>query len=341
MVLFVQKHCLAHRLSPIQENHNHHLHRSSEANSASLQAFSHNPFSKLENHNHHQPSEALLVSLQAFRSHVSNYLCQLYLEPKPGVEFFSLTWIQQCLQLIPMVSQAFAKLLVEIDYPKSKWEASSIDEYLNYTLNLLELLNSISSSLSHLSQARLSLSYAISLIKDSPSLAIERLQQFRSENLNTEFKVPQIEPIKEIFCSGEEDRTIQEAMVDMKKIGSWVCEVVLSSLCSDLNSFMETRKSSIGFFDSSLITLDSCVSKEVVEKQGTLKEVREINEAIDCLVSAMAHKEGDDQAKELKRRLEVLEKGLMDVKNEGDSLFSEILAARNELLEIFRSNSTT
>lgn len=232
-----------------------------------------------------------------------------------------------------MVSKAFAKLLVEIDYPMSKWEATSIDAYLNYTLTLLDLLNSISSSLSNLSQAQLSLSHTLSLIKDSPTLAIERFRQFQSKNANANFKVPRIEPNEERLCSNKE-RIIHRAIVDMKKIGSWVCGAVLSSLSSDVEP-----KSANGFFDSSLITLDLCVSKEVIEKQGTLKEVREINTSVDCLVSAIANKEGDDQAKELKRRLEVLEKGLMNVKNEGDNIFSEVLAARNELLEIFRSKS--
>lgn len=45
----------------------------------------------------------------------------------------------------------------------SQWKLDSIEEYLNYTVSVLELLNSISSSLSHLGQAMLSLSHGLNL----------------------------------------------------------------------------------------------------------------------------------------------------------------------------------
>ena len=48
-----------------------------------------------------------------------------------------------------MINKAFAELAVDIDYPMNKWKVDSIEGYLNYTLSLLELLNSMSSSLSH------------------------------------------------------------------------------------------------------------------------------------------------------------------------------------------------
>ncbi|KAK9283126.1 hypothetical protein L1049_011357 [Liquidambar formosana] len=88
----------------------------------------------------------------------------------------SLLRIRQCLDLLPVINKAFPKLVVDIDCPISKWEDASAEGYLKYSLNLLEFLNSISSSLSYLGQARLALSHALSLVENSPSLPTGRLK---------------------------------------------------------------------------------------------------------------------------------------------------------------------
>lgn len=100
-------------------------------------------YSKLENHHHHhaadpRQSKALSASLEAFQSDVSGCLNRLRLNSKPGSELLSLTWVRQCFGLIPVINRAFAKLVVDIDYPISKWEIASVEEYLKYSLILLE-----------------------------------------------------------------------------------------------------------------------------------------------------------------------------------------------------------
>eukprot|EP00257_Ricinus_communis_P023877 XP_015583988.1 uncharacterized protein LOC107262485 [Ricinus communis] len=135
-------------------------------------------YSKLENHHHHHrgrpQSEAFSASLQAFRSDVSSSITRLLLNSKPGgLEIMSLEWIQECFQVLPFINKAFAKLVVEIDYHMSEWKAKSMEAYLKYSLDLLDLLNSISSSLSYLGQIRLALSHALSLVESSPSSGIE------------------------------------------------------------------------------------------------------------------------------------------------------------------------
>ena len=86
--------------------------------------------SKLENHHHHhQPSDdALSASLQAFQSDISNSLNQLSSNLKPESEFLSLLWIHQCLELLPNINQAFAKLVMDINYPIRNWDGPSIEE---------------------------------------------------------------------------------------------------------------------------------------------------------------------------------------------------------------------
>ncbi|THG18299.1 protein BPS1, chloroplastic-like [Camellia sinensis] len=291
--------------------------------------------SKLENHHHHHhdgQSEALSASLQAFRYDASNYLNQLSLSSKPGSQFLSLSWIQQCLDLLSIVNKAFAKLVMDIDYPMSKWDANSIEDYLMYSLKLLELLNSITSSLSHLSQARLSLSHALSLIESSPQSAIERLRAIEFKNLSKDMKVE--EKSEERVCSGKE-WVVNQALMVMRSNGYWVCGIVLSGLSGDIKPYLEMKKAASKFLSPSLMALDSGFYEAVAEKKWVLKEV---NDAAACLVAAMAAGErNDDAGKQLERKLEEMEELLDGMGKETDGMFSEILAGRTELLDSLRN----
>ncbi|KAL3516427.1 hypothetical protein ACH5RR_023329 [Cinchona calisaya] len=42
-------------------------------------------------------------------------------------------------QRLPMIDQAFAKLVVDLDYPISKWEAATSEAYLKYSLNKIQI----------------------------------------------------------------------------------------------------------------------------------------------------------------------------------------------------------
>ena len=294
-------------------------------------------YSKLENHHHHHHAdhrkpEALSASLQAFRSDVSSCLNQLRLNPKPGSEILSLTWIRLCLGLIPVVNKAFAKLVVDIDYPISKWEDASVEEYLNYSFSLLELFNSISSSLAYHGQARLSLAHALSLVEDSPSSAIERLKPVEPRSVSKELKEGEG---KERICSGEEG-VLHEALTVMRSIGFWVCGIVLSCLCSDSKPYLEMRKSVGGLENSSFADLDSSMCEIVMQKGVVLKEVEELNDAVSCLVAGLVSGKYSEAAKEMQGKLEVYEKLVDGLRKEVDHLFSEVLAARNELVDCLR-----
>ncbi|KAK1553460.1 hypothetical protein Q3G72_035557 [Acer saccharum] len=321
---------------------------------------------KLENHFHHHheaeaaaAEEALQASLKAFRSDVSIGLNRLLSNSKPGSsEFISFSWIQQCFELLPVINKAFAKMVMEIDYPMRKWEASSVEEYLNYSLSLMELLNSISSSISHLGHARLSLSHALSLVENSPSMAIERLRGgFHTKSpIKEKFKRPKNNKVEDgeeeaenRFCSKKE-KVVDEALMELKSIGFWVCGVLLAGLSDDAKAYMEMRESEGGYSNSALKSLDSVICEVIMEeeKRGVLKDVRELNDSANCLAAALETGKGDsssssssEKAEELKRRLEIFEMGLDNLGKEVDHLFSKLLAGRNELINGIRRNIQT
>ncbi|OMP00819.1 hypothetical protein COLO4_12331 [Corchorus olitorius] len=290
-------------------------------------------YSKLENHHHHHQSEAdvLSASLQAFRSDVSNCLNQLLLL---NSEILSFPWIQQCFELLPAINRAFAKLVVEIDYPISSWEVASVDEYLNYGLHLLELLNSVSSSVSHLAHARLSFAHALSLLENSPCLAIKHLKPIHPQisSSSKDYKENSKENKLSASNKGNKGRVVNEALQEIKHIGFWVCGVVLATLSGEAKPYLEMKKQLIPNSSSLLIGVDSYIYNVIVGKAEGLKEVKELNNAAASLASAIVSGKCSDAAKELEKRLGVFQKHLEALGKEVDKLFSKVLGARNQLL---------
>ncbi|KAF3437360.1 hypothetical protein FNV43_RR20113 [Rhamnella rubrinervis] len=293
-------------------------------------------YTKLDNHRYHLrrgKSEALSSSLEAFRSDVSNGLNKLLVNSKPRLEILSFSWIQKCFELITVANKAFAKLVADMDYPMSKWEAASVEGYLRYSLNLLQFLNSISSSLSQLGQARLKIAYALSLVEESPLSALERLKASQPTSFNKEFrKEYRRENGKEMSCSGK-DTAIHEAMMVMEGLGFWVCGILLSALCGEAKPYLEVREFSgrLVVFSSSFTRLDSSICEAIMEKESELTEVKELKDAMVHLVADITSGKRTDAAEELQRKLEVFEKLLESLEKEVDHLFKEVLSGRNKL----------
>ncbi|KAH7528016.1 protein BPS1, chloroplastic-like [Ziziphus jujuba] len=291
-------------------------------------------YTKQESHHLGCKSEALSSALEAFRSDVSNGLNKLSVNSKPRLEILSFSWIQQCFELINIINKAFAKLVVDIDCPMNKWEAASVEEYLKYSLNLLELLNSISLSISNLGHSRLRISHALSLVEESPSLAIESLKASHTMNSSKEFKRNMNkEDGKEKSYSGKE-RVIHEAMIVMESMGFWICGILLSGICGDEKPYSEMRKfSSRLVVFSSFPRLDSSICEAIMEKKSELVELKELKDAEACLVAAITIGKYRDGAEELQRRLEKFEKLLEGLGKEVDHVFKEVLNGRNQLLK--------
>lgn len=300
-------------------------------------------YNKLENHNHHHHDhhheyQELSASLKAFRAEVSNLVNKIASDSKHGSEILSLFWIQKCLGVLPLINKAFTKFTLEIDYPMSKWEVDSIEEYLNYSLCLLELFNSISSSLSHLEKAKLSLIHNLKLIfenSQSSATSHHHLKAIQPSCLKTKFENEFCEKSHKVrFLKGKE-LIVNEAVNEMKIIGFWVCGILLSGLCSDVKPYIEVKKM-VGEFDgSSIFTLDSKISEGLDQKKLILKEIKEVNDAVDYLLVA-SDEVKNDAAKELEIKVNKFVKVFDGVKAEVDDLFSKVMALRTELIDQLR-----
>lgn len=303
---------------------------------------------KLENHHPHhhrghpQPADEVLLSssLHAFQSHVSKLIGQLALDLKPESGTLSLSWFHRCFGLLPIINKAFAKLVVEIDYPMSKWEVDSIEVYLSYTMTLLEILNSISSSLSHLGQARLSLAHGLTLVEKSPSLARKHLKAIQvpgyfSTNFGKYFHTTQGGDHKAKVFSGKKEWIVHEGVKEMKSIRFWVCGVLLSCLYGDGKPYMELRKIAGGYDSSLVATLDFKSREQLMENNMPIfSEIKELNNAVAHLVAS--DEVGHDATKELQMKLLEFEKLFDDISKEVDALFADVMTQRSELIDSFQ-----
>ncbi|KAI9116620.1 hypothetical protein K1719_012278 [Acacia pycnantha] len=283
-------------------------------------------------HHHHHQSHHVSSSLQAFRSLASSSISQL-----PQSEILSLSWIHKFLGLLPSsINKAFAKLLVDIDYPMSSWDSESVQLFLSYSSNLLDLFNSISSCISHIVQARISLSHGLSLLENSPSSAMKHLKSIPPGSFNLSFGGDPVAEDREAKDFSGKEMVVHEAVNELKRIGFWMCGIFLSGLCSDWKPYLEMRKIASDFDDSSVFTLDCRISElMLIRKMPVLKEIEEINGSVAKLLAA-SDAEKLDASMELQKQLHVLEKLMDDVSQEMDELFGNVMAQRNELIDCFR-----
>ncbi|KAG6575710.1 UPF0496 protein 4, partial [Cucurbita argyrosperma subsp. sororia] len=271
-----------------------------------------------DRHGRHGCKASSSVScLQAMEDDVSSCLNQFLLSSS-DLELLSFSWLPQLLQVLPILHQAFAKLVFNLEHPVGKWGAHLVDGYLNYSLNLLDLLNSISFSLSQLGESRVSVSYALSLIQSSPSMAVSRLEP--------------IVPMRgfERLVIGGTEWAVEKALATMEGIGYWICGVVLSGCEGDSTAYLEMRKLAAGVAIPAFKALDSVILAVASAKGSVPEEVREVNNAAAAITGS------GEAAEEMRRRLGRLEKAVERLGKEVDERFSEVLDGRSRLLDVFR-----
>ncbi|MBA0730897.1 hypothetical protein Golax_020620 [Gossypium laxum] len=187
---------------------------------------------------------------------------------KPGSEISSFLWIQQCYELLSLINTAFAKLVVDIDYPVNRWEVTSLHQYLNYSFHLLELLKSVSSSLSHLTHARLSFALALTLFQNSPSLAIKHLKAIQPQGSSKDYRGQQDRE--------DGDNEILREVKELNNAAASLASAIVSGKSSHAAKDLETR---LGVFGKQQEALEKQVhylfSKVFAARKKLLLSVRQ------------------------------------------------------------------
>lgn len=278
---------------------------------------------------HKPPSKDHHHSLAVFRSNIADFIAQTFLNNrlKPvddAPALLSLVGFQKCFQLITFTNRALAQMVAEMDYPMTRWGAKSTEEYLSYSLNLLDVLNSITSSLSHLNQARVSILHSL---VSNHFAGNKNLLKISVPDTGKDFK---LEDSITVGMDGNKVDTDKEFVVVQalrvsKKVEFLALGFVLSGLCSHPKPYLEMRKLCLdGFKDSTLEGLDLRLCKEVGEAM-LMEDLREINRGIDGV-----------SVEEMKGRLKVMENAIKAVEKAANDMFYDVLGRRNKLLDNIR-----
>lgn len=257
----------------------------------------------------HLKSDALSESLADFRSKISEFIAGILL---PESELLSLKGFNKCFELIHTSNRALAELAIAIDYPMNQWGANLSDEYLSCTSDLLSLSNAVTSSVSHLTHAKMRLLHAVD-ISHGLAAAPQKLK----------FERPIIR-LGERACSRQE-RVLLQALIFGRKLALLALGLVVSGLCGDVEPYLAVRRNAGELEEDPLVKdVDSRFYRELVGV-GVMEEVREVNAAV-----------GAQSVEEVKRRLKVMEDSLQGIEKQSDHLFSQLLTARNKLLANIR-----
>ena len=203
-------------------------------------------------------------------------------------------------------------------------------------LELVGLLNSICSALSQLSQARVLLSHALS-VNENTLVQFKPLTKIIYKNFGNDLKANNVAGESKRKSVHGKELVLDEALLVLKNIGSWVCSVVASGLCSVAEPYLKRKKSAGKYVLSPLIALDSIVIDKIVENREIVKEIKLVNDAVKGHVLAIANGKGADHfSKELQGRLEAIEKAQTGIEGAVDLMLSYVLTVRKELINTLR-----
>ncbi|XP_074306308.1 protein BPS1, chloroplastic-like [Silene latifolia] len=268
------------------------------------------------------------IAFQSFQSTLSENLHKLFSDHKNGLNYasLSLSWYIPSFKFIQGMNKAFAKLVKDLDYPVTKWQGKLGENYFSYTLNMLDVLNSISSSISNLGSSRLSISHAITLIASNPSSAIHHLKPIIPKKIK-DFNSKDMSNVESFNCGKE--RVIHEAMMKMRSVDLLILKVLFRGLSGE-------RIEENGWFNSGEFDgFNLGFGEEFV----VIKEIKEVNEVVKKIEGSLVGGKKSNkyvETEELKRKLNEFESLIEMVEKEVNCLFSEVLARRNELINCFR-----
>ncbi|EPS64528.1 hypothetical protein M569_10257 [Genlisea aurea] len=266
----------------------------------------------------HENSDSDSASLRGFRSGVFDFASKSMLESGAAG---SLSWLQNCFRLIRFTNRSFSDMTAAMDYPTDRWGTAAVEEYFSYTLAVLHLLNLITEAVLHLRHARVSASQTPHRIAIPP-------RSFSGGDLNRIIAGRNRES-EEIQTADNKERVLLRALGISKEISVSSLGLVLSGLCGDKEIYLEIAKIQTedddGDGDDDSSSLQNLRKQLVLNlKEGSTEEVKQVNAAV-------------EGRRDSKRELEILEKAIEGIEAEANNLFSETMAARNQLLDICRN----
>jgi len=112
--------------------------------------------------------------LTAFEQTLANTIRNLI--PKNNTEALTFSWIRRAIKSLSETHANIKTLINTLKFPVSNWDEKSMDLYLDNSIKVLDVCNTLTSELSKLDQSQLHLKYALHML-DSDDTSITRVHK--------------------------------------------------------------------------------------------------------------------------------------------------------------------
>jgi len=217
----------------------------------SMSSFFGNPFRVFIRKRSFNSSPRLGQLLRGFEDALAERLERLKLNnPK---DFIDLTWMQQAIEVLCTMHSDLRSFVVELRFPISKWDKKWIDQYLDDTVNLLDICIALNAEISWLDHRHLIVQYVLHLLNFSDGMpssdklcrANDHLRDLRGETKSqgkngasqTNRKIEDCAARLEGMCkslhlrkvkSSGKGKVLLRAMYGLKATTIFICSILVS-----------------------------------------------------------------------------------------------------------------
>uniref|UniRef100_A0A0D6R0Z9 BPS1-like protein n=1 Tax=Araucaria cunninghamii TaxID=56994 RepID=A0A0D6R0Z9_ARACU len=330
----------------------------------SLSSFFGNHFRIVLRKRSHSFSAKCNQTIKSFETALAERLKQLELIKSPE-GFINLRWMQQAMEALCATHKDLRSLIVDLQFPLTKWDEKWMDEYLDETVKLLDICIGFNAEISRLEQVRLLVQYVLHLLDSSQGVppydkVFEAFQELKGkakdaeeENggatpslCKTEWYAVTLQGMTRNFSFGKskshgKGKVLLRAMYGVKAVTLFVCSIVASALlgCNE-SALVELRVPDRLLWSASFMSLQHEVNEDLRARFANTPLVLKEREGLDAAVKSVGSilhmslegkdKQGSGEADRIKQCVEALRQSAGSLSEGLDGLTKQV----NEFFQI-------
>jgi len=281
----------------------------------SMSLFFGNPFRMFIRKRSFNSSARLNQILKGFETALLQRLEHLKLNKPKG--FIDLIWMQQAMEILFTLHSDLRSLVVDIQFPIAKWDKKWIDEYLDDTVNLLDICIALNAEISRLDHRHLIVQYVLHLLNFSDGIPSsdkllrakdhlgELLGETKAEEKNgasqTNRKIENCAAMLEGMCkslhlrkvkSSAKSRVLLRAIYGVKATTIFIFSILVSVFEGSSGPLVDLSIPDQFLWSVSFMTLQQDVNEKIrggfdLGRVTVLKELESLNAAVKNLHSTI------------------------------------------------------
>eukprot|EP00252_Welwitschia_mirabilis_P011099 TRINITY_DN2495_c0_g1_i1.p1 TRINITY_DN2495_c0_g1~~TRINITY_DN2495_c0_g1_i1.p1 ORF type:complete len:366 (-),score=46.67 TRINITY_DN2495_c0_g1_i1:573-1670(-) len=277
--------------------------------------------------------------LRKFEVSLCEQLTQLQNRPTTKGKVINLEWMCQALEVLYCVHKNLNSLVTDLHFPVKQWEQKWMDEYLEESLNVLDICIAINSEISRMEQTQLLGQYVLHVCESSEDTGsvdkqarvqhalkdlLEKRDTAGKETLcGTNKKIEKCTEILQKMSrtlefsktkSSTKSGVFLRAMYGVKAVTAFICGVILSTLGESADSLISLNVCTDLLWSSAFLSLQKSVHEEIKSSLGqkkgnltTLVEIQELYAQAESLQSMFTKEESDTYQSGTQTYLEIQE----------------------------------